>query len=1440
VVRNRRNVNNVRASRDGHEFHEAWTARKALQLIYPSDNLIGITVEGLSEVDQSKAASKTVEIADITLYYGESPNFKDSDTVIIAQFKHSVSKRNKEFRAADAKETITHFATAYRDHLNQFKPNDVHEKLKFELITNRPIYPALEKAVENIATQKSSTKEVKKQADQFIAASCLKGDSLVKFAQKCRIIGFAGGLPVCKRDLSRTLVDWSSTTDPLAQARLGSMRQMVRDKAGSVGTNNNIIRRVDVLGALEIQDEKDLLPCPTSFPNVGEVVKRAQLPDATQLIKILNKPLIIHSAGGVGKTVFLESLASILEESNEIVMFDCFGGGKYRSPEDARHLPKHGFVHIVNTLACRGLCDPLLPSSNDQEQLVRTFRRRLSQCIDTLRRATADRDIVLLIDAIDNAAIHAKEQNQSSFPRILLENVQHSGPIPGVRLVVTCRTERIPISKGDVDCDELPLLPFTQAETELYLRGRLPTVSPGEVQVAHSRSGGNARVLEYLVSSGDGLLDPSEVDKPIILDELLNKRISSALSAAKIRGYDEKDINAFLAGLAVLPPPVPIDEYANALQMQNSAIESFASDMSPLLERTNHGLIFRDEPTETLIKQDYASNNNVLTLVAKNLNERQDSSVYAACSLPGLLQILDDGEKLFNLAFDERLPNSITSSVGKNNIRYARLKAAVLNAAYKKDYNQLVHLLVELSTIAASDRRGADYILDNPDLVIAAKDIDANRRLFETRTNWQGTRHARLAIANTMSCDYDEALRHAIRVDEWICHYHQQDSKQRSDSGGPERLDYAAFPFYLIMQDQADKAVILLRQLKDWYRYEVAQELFSLLEQATLDKPQTEDSLFIFLDCLTNEIGVIAAALSFVEIDRSRQIKLIKKLSISCGKSINIEFNDRPLSDRRHTLQDGLLKASAIAVSIGLTSEALMIASLIPNNRPDIRSYDSPYSSEYLFPFLLRVALISASKGKVIREQDILPRTLANICTNLKITGIGAKYRHSLKIGLDKYSQANLKKSIASEDSISHEEKGYAERYIDEKHESLLSLTRVFAELLGTSVDNADNAFHYLLEVWAKTRNKRHPNSATFAYDPFFQKLGLQIAVFSLWSRSDLKLTSVKEFLKLLHEQEVLNAITVIDVVAILARQSSFHELAGEQAIKARSLIDKEDEVTFRASLYAQLARAIVPASTAEASEYFKAGLEQMDSIGSGDYDFTNELLTLASSLKGDELEEKDFHTLTNICELNMSFDEEKFPWYAFAKGMSKTSGCKGLAKLARWDDRSKISLDFTLLPYLTALIQDDKIAPEDALSLLELSNPVELWNCDTAEFAKSIDNRGYTNKEQIVEELVRQFITKNPGLPRDGTIQSLALLSEKVLGDGSETTSYLSSAFKRFKMVREQNNENMNYRSRSDVNSSFLVNNQEEDCRAKLSNIVNITNPTDEASMSSFVDELN
>src|SRR5437870_2634693 len=261
MVSNTHRIDSVRASRDGHEFHEAWTARRALQLLMPTDGLVGIAVEGLSSADNQTAASESVEIADLTLYYGPFHTFDDAEKVVVLQFKYSIRAKRVPFRMSDARGTVRKFAAAYRDHKSRHGAGGVSQKLGFNLITNRPVHPSFEDAIRGIAAGKSVKGEAKRQANQFKQTCGFKGAELAEFAGKMMITGLATSLGQSKRQLSRTLVDWSSASDAMARASLGGLRELVRDKAGSAGQRDNVIRRTDVIDALGLQGVEDLFPC---------------------------------------------------------------------------------------------------------------------------------------------------------------------------------------------------------------------------------------------------------------------------------------------------------------------------------------------------------------------------------------------------------------------------------------------------------------------------------------------------------------------------------------------------------------------------------------------------------------------------------------------------------------------------------------------------------------------------------------------------------------------------------------------------------------------------------------------------------------------------------------------------------------------------------------------------------------------------------------------------------------------------------------------------------------------------------------------------------------------------------------------------------------------------------------------------------------------------
>jgi hypothetical protein len=82
-------IDKVRASRDGHTYHETWAARVALGLLYPSTTLRSITVEGFS-VEARSSSGLAPQARPLTKIQGPHsvphvPSFRQSDALGIAE-----------------------------------------------------------------------------------------------------------------------------------------------------------------------------------------------------------------------------------------------------------------------------------------------------------------------------------------------------------------------------------------------------------------------------------------------------------------------------------------------------------------------------------------------------------------------------------------------------------------------------------------------------------------------------------------------------------------------------------------------------------------------------------------------------------------------------------------------------------------------------------------------------------------------------------------------------------------------------------------------------------------------------------------------------------------------------------------------------------------------------------------------------------------------------------------------------------------------------------------------------------------------------------------------------------------------------------------------------------------------------------------------------------
>ena len=1006
-----------------------------------------------------------------------------------------------------------------------------------------------------------------------------------------------------------------------------------------------------MLNALGLGHESELLPTPQAFPESGNVVRRAQLSEFIAMIGTAPR-WIVHAAGGLGKTVFVQSVAAELAQQNEVVLFDCFGGGAYRTLADGRHRPERGLLHIVNELACRGLCDPILPGTSDSAEVVRRSIHRFKQAIEVVRRTKPSAHLVAIIDAADNAAMEAINRHQWSFPRELVESLTAADPIDGLTVIVTARPERVGIAIGSADCKPFEIKPFILAETGAFISARRTDATPTQVEVVHRRAEGNPRVIANLIEPDRDLVSETQTDARVELNGLIQERIDRAVKLAEIKGANPDSIGAFLCALSLLPPPVPLSEAAIAFGVSAPEIESFAADLSPLLDRTRHGLIFRDEPTETLVSQRYGGHVYLLNEVVARLTAAQSQSVYAARSLPGLLSAMGRIDDLHRLAFDATFPTTLTGDVAKRVIRLNRLRTALGAAARARRHDAIVDMLVELSTVVAVDERGQDYLLAHPDLVVALGDSDALRRLFESKTAWAGSRHARLTTAYTTDGDLPEAFVHAKRTEEWLQWLWKQDERDRFDVK-TNFEDFVGIASYLVASGRTTVAASYVDQWRsDVYSYRLATRLVEVcrVSQALGKMPNAVGLLGTAADCRRLPASIPVAILKSLVVDDVTAEKLLSRLTKAVEKrpGTGDDLPEYREVDSYHlALQRCALRAAQLRLD-----EARTLAARVAPKRIDLWSLRDPFSTRYAVPWVISVAARAAADSRTPTLFDCVPTELWML---VKEESAPASDEEQLDLLKTRLKADPTKGDGETPKQMSAESRRQASDGLNVRIPAVLALTKRVATIASASdAQSRSVSLSEFFDGWKSAvaevqKDYRYRTEDARFIDNLYSECALQV----LNALNAFTAQTAAACIEWMGRAEFTPVHLFTELVAGFARNAETAEWAGKIAANTLAAIGHEDDVASRANLLARLARAILPADRAEATALFTRGLADLDAIGSGDYAFTNELLWFAKSSTNGPLPPDTAHHLAKICELNV-YDSRKFPWPLAAAAFSR------------------------------------------------------------------------------------------------------------------------------------------------------------------------------------------
>lgn len=1306
-------IDKVLASKAGHAFHEAWAARSALELLIPSTKLVAITLEGFDIVDEGELDASAVEIADMVRYFGSSSVANASRTEVV-QFKYSIAKATTPARASDLAKTLKKFANADVQLRSTHGNAHVERVVYYEFATNRPIHPNLATAISGMVEGGGALPDVIKQQSQIAEALADYPHPHERLLRRLILKGGGGSLDEVDQSVGRTLASWSEASDPEAEKRLLKLRNLVRTKAGPGSKGDKRIERIAVLAELEVDHEDRLYPTPTAFTPIESLVKRSVVEEAIKLARKKGPPLIIHGAGGMGKTVLMQNLADQMKSRDQVVIFDGFGAGRWRDPADGRFRAERTLVHIANLLAGRGLCDILLPIS-DITSLLRAFRSRLVQSVSTVRQADAAACVILILDAIDHAAISAVEYKGDSFAHLLLQSL-NIHPIDGVILIASCRTERLRLAVGGAEYRGFEVPPFTREEVNELILKHDKSVHDLEVDALSARSGQNPRCLHMLLMGGRPYdltaLPPNSTPPSDLLDTLLSERLAEVRRVAVSRGARHADIDLLLMGIALLPPPVPLEELAVAHGIAAYEVESFAADLAPLLERTAHGLMFRDEPTETLIRRVCDSDPANRERIVRVLAGRQANSIYAARALPSLLISLGRTEELISLATDLRVPAN-ASKVSQRDIRIARITAALNICSKEHRGDDLSGLLLEASIVGVGHERTDRFLCDFPDLAAIAGDDEALRRLFSTKVGWPGERHSALAMAHSFAGDMGEARRNARRAIDWIkwANSSSSHSELKPDNTRMTREEIG-FLYVEMLAGNDIRLVKYLEGIKEDVAYQKIFALFDFFERHELAPNKPPYDLFQRLRyCRSRVRALWGAALEFSRGTSEDDRWIVKRFARANSSTI-----------KNTAASETDFGAIARGLDLDLIVDAKKILDSVNVSPPMLYDYTS-YGQirQPVYNAIILAGLKAAISNKPVSIVDLLPKEFVLLVSpSIRARGPAA-FLKALKSKLSA-SDASIKGSKFSSKKrlLSYGKRSEYSRVLTHRIEPIyycaLCVVDAIKPPLGLTRKKVLIAAFDDLE-------REVNNIAEYPYSDAKSFLG-GVSFHILFFIAD-SLVAIDEALASRIVDWLIIAPGIyhpekIQVITRLSRIEECHDAALKLAIHVENSIATDTDVSSRINSYGALARAVWRISTEESTALFRRTIELADAVGSDDFDRTNSLLELTKHYSGAELTAEAAHSLARILELSQ-YDDSKFPWFEYSQSMAPTAGLGVLPILARLDDREVSDLGRSLGPALTVLVCLGKLKADLASCLYGLVDSIGSWSWRMTQFVEAV-----------------------------------------------------------------------------------------------------------------------
>lgn len=766
-----------------------WATRRVLGLLDLDSDLKQVVMEDLHPDASQDFDPSLLHGVDVTEYYG-SESVKGADRIVVSQLKYSHSNPGRNWTTARLVESsnkgrasvIKRLAQIYAGLASSDERDAILGKLEIHLVSNQPLQPQLASMIGAAQSELDHHSEpinlaqllkkvpVEGHADlkKIKTASGLGTKTFTDFLRLLRLRGGQDGQ--LQQELEVTDALSVHVKENLKHHSLAIYNLVMRR---GLPDSNGAIVADDLLAVLEVTGMDDLLPAPFHFEELDHYLPT----DAPkEILKAMrsdeNRIVLAHGHAGVGKTTSARQAASLLPAGSVFVEFDCFAGGAYLTPAQARHSPETALLHLCNELAVKCRLPLLIVPPKAPDALWREFQRRLDSAAANLHAAGSE--IVILVDAADNAVWAASKRGDKCFvPDLWSLNIPN-----GAGLVVTARTQRREQLEASAGTTEVELRGFDPSTSTSHFRTRYPDASDEQGSEFHERSLGNPRVQSYVLgtkpSENLGETISRAKRKP---EQIFEEMISEAVD----QNDDESWAAERLADLVCLASPTSPEHMA---EVANSTVEDttgFCLALAPGLSFDDNQITFQDEDFEAHVLDRVGAEHRraAHSRLADHYVERAPVDPHAATVLAEHLYSAERKEDLIALAVDEGQPESIHDPIASLQVYRLRLRLALQSSSRTVDRVAAAKMLVLAGRAAGSDSAVSNVIRSRPMLALRHGDPVAVEATWRDVRNlhWQGPMHMRLAALHARRGSRDEAIAELRMTDAWMRRYLEEDQE---------------------------------------------------------------------------------------------------------------------------------------------------------------------------------------------------------------------------------------------------------------------------------------------------------------------------------------------------------------------------------------------------------------------------------------------------------------------------------------------------------------------------------------------------------------------------------------------------------------------------------------------------------------------------------------